>query len=91
MGTPTAATAAGTVTVTVIDGARNETEVTIDFPNVTKGDQTLSGFSYSLASVTFGDAAPTVTAPTGAMTALSYSAMPAAVCTVDDSTTTRAR
>ena len=86
MGTPTAATAAGTVTVTVIDGARNETEVTIDFPNVAKGDQTLSGFSYSLASVTFGDAAPTVTAPTGAITALSYSAMPAAVCTVDDNT-----
>ena len=85
-GTPTAATAAGTVTVTVIDGARNETEVTIDFPNVAKGDQTLSGFSYSLASVTFGDAAPTVTAPTGAITALSYSAMPPAVCTVDDNT-----
>ena len=36
--------------------------------------------------MTFGDAAPTVTAPTGAMTALSYSATPAAVCTVDDNT-----
>ena len=86
LGIPTEVTAAGTVTVTVIDRARNETEVTIAFPNVAKGDQTLSGFSYSLASVTFGDAAPTVTAPTGAMTALSYSAMPAAVCTVDDNT-----
>ena len=38
MGTPTAVTAAGTVTVTVIDRARNETEVTIAFPNVEKGD-----------------------------------------------------
>ena len=83
LGIPTEVTAAGTVTVTVIDRARNETEVTIAFPNVEKGDQTLSGFSYSLASVTFGDAAPTVTAPTGAITALSYSATPPAVCTVD--------
>ena len=50
---------------------------------VAKGDQTLTGFQYSASSVTFGTAAPTVTAPTGAQTTLSYSAAPPAVCTVD--------
>ena len=50
-----------------------------------KGAQTLSGFQYSASSVTFGDTAPTVTVPSGARGALSYSAMPATVCTVDRS------
>ena len=53
-----------------------------------KGAQTLAGFAYSATTVTFGDAAPTLTAPTvtvptGAPGALSYAAMPADVCTVD--------
>ena len=51
-----------------------------------KGDQTLTGFSYSASSVTFGSAAPTVTTPSGAQTTLSYSAAPSTVCTVDDAT-----
>ena len=43
---------------------------------VAKGDQTLTGFSYSPATVTFGSAAPTLTAPTGVRTTLSFSATP---------------
>ena len=53
---------------------------------VDKGDQTLTGFVYSPASVTFGDTAPAVTAPTGAQTTLTYSATPLTVCTVHSST-----
>ena len=48
--------------------------------------QTLVGLSYEPASISFGDPAPTMTAPTGAQTALSYSASPASVCTVDAAT-----
>ena len=55
----------------------------IAFPAVAKGDQTLTGFQYSASSVTFGSAAPTVTAPSGVQTTLSYSATPSAVCTVN--------
>ena len=51
-----------------------------------KGAQVLSGFAYSAASVTFGSAAPAVTAPGGAQGALSYAATPADVCTVEAST-----
>ena len=86
-GTPTAAdTGTATATVTVSDTAGNTDTVDITFPAVAKGDQTLSGFGYSGASVTFGNAAPTVTAPTGVETTLSYAASPSAVCTVDAST-----
>ena len=86
-GTPDTAdanTAAATVTVT--DTAGNTATVDIAFPAVAKGDQTLTGFAYSPASVTFGGAVPAVTAPGGVQTTLSYSATPAAVCTVDAST-----
>ena len=86
-GTPDTAdanTAAATVTVT--DTAGNTDTVDITFPAVAKGDQTLTGFAYSPASVTFGGAAPAVTAPGGVQTTLSYSATPATVCTVDAST-----
>ena len=83
-GTPDTANAStATATVTVSDTAGNTTEVDIAFPAVSKGDQTLAGLQYSAESVTFGSAAPTVTAPTGALTTLSYSATPATVCTVD--------
>ena len=85
-GTPDVAAAAATVTVTVSDNASNTAAVDIAFPAVAKGDQTLAGFEYSASSVAFGVGAPTVTAPTGAMTALSYSATPAEVCTVDSNT-----
>ena len=86
-GTPDTAdanTAAATVTVTDIAG--NPATVSIAFPAVAKGNQTLTGFAYSSAMVTYGDTAPTVTAPTGVQTTLSYSAAPERVCTVDSST-----
>ena len=60
--------------------------MSITFPTVAKGDQTLTGFAYGASSVAFGDTAPTVTAPTGVRTSLSYSATPTTVCTVDSST-----
>ena len=86
-GTPDTADAnAASATVTVSDAAGNTAEVSIAFPAVAKGDQTLSGFQYSASSVTFGSAAPTVTAPTGVQTTVSYAATPSTVCTVDSST-----
>ncbi len=85
-GTPDTADAnAADATVTVTDTAGNTVDVPITFPAVAKGDQTLTGFAYSPATVTYGDTAPTVTPPTGAQTTLSYSATPATVCTVDAS------
>ena len=72
-------------TVTVSDEAGNTAAVSITFPAVGKGDQTLSGFEYSSASIAFGSSAPTVTAPTGVETTLSYSAEPSTVCSVDSS------
>ena len=85
-GTPDTADAnTASATVTVSDAAGNTVEVPITFPAVTKGDQTLTGFQYSASSVTFGSAAPTVTAPGGVETTLSYSATPASVCSVDAS------
>ena len=86
-GTPDTADAnAAEATVTVTDTAGNTVDVPITFPAVAKGDQTLTGFAYSPASVTYGDTAPAVTAPGGVQTTLSYSATPATVCTVDAST-----
>ena len=63
----------------------NTAEVPITFPAVTKGDQTLTGFQYSSDSVILSSAAPTVTAPSGVQTTLSYSATPLTVCTVEPS------
>ena len=86
-GTPdTAAANAVSVTVTVTDTAGNPTTVSLAFPAVDKGDQTLTGFAYSPDTVTFGDTAPTVTAPTGAQTTLAYTATPSTVCSVDSGT-----
>ena len=85
-GTPDTADAnAASATVTVSDAAGNTAEVSITFPAVAKGDQALSGFGYSAPSVTFGSAAPTVTATGGVETTLSYSATPSTVCAVDPS------
>ena len=85
-GTPDTADAnTADVTVTVSDAVGNTAEVPITFPAVAKGDQTLTGFQYSASSVAFGSAAPTVTAPGGVETTLSYSATPASVCSVDAS------
>ena len=83
-GTADANTASATVTVT--DTAGNTDTVDIAFPAVAKGDQTLTGFAYSPATVTYGATAPTVTAPGGVQTTLTYAAAPAAVCTVVAST-----
>ena len=85
-GTPDTADAnTADVTVTVSDAAGNTAEVPITFPAVTKGDQTLTGFQYSSDSVILSSAAPTVTAPSGVQTTLSYSATPLTVCTVEPS------
>ena len=86
-GTPDTADANTTsAAVTVSDAAGNTATVSIPFPAVAKGDQALSGFQYSASSVPFGSAAPSVTAPSGVRTSLSYSATPAHVCTVHPST-----
>ena len=83
-GTPDTADAnTADATVTVSDAAGNTAEVPITFPAVAKGDQTLTGFQYSASSVTFGSAAPTVTAPGGVETTVSYLATPLTVCTVE--------
>ena len=84
-GTPDKAEAnTATATITVSDAAGNTATATIVFPAVDKGDQALTGFQYSPSSVTYGSATvPGVTAPTGVLTTLSYSAAPADVCTVD--------
>ena len=82
-GTPDRANAStASATVTVTDTADNAATVLVAFPVVAKGDQTLTGFQYSSNTVTLGSAAPTVTAPSGAQGALSYSATAATVCTV---------
>ena len=86
-GTPDTADAnTADATVTVRDTAGNTAEVSITFPAVAKGDQTLTGFAYSASSVAFGSTAPTVTAPGGVVTTLSYSATPSTVCSVDSTT-----
>ena len=72
--------------MTVTDTAGNPATVSITFPMVAKGDQTLTGFRYSSSAVTFGSTAPTVLAPGGVQTTLSYSATPSTVCTVGAST-----
>ena len=85
-GTPdTGDASAASATVTVSDTAGNTDTVDIAFPAVAKGDQTLTGFRYGASSVTFGSTAPTVTAPSGVQTTLSYSAAPPEACTVDAS------
>ena len=86
-GTPNTAVANTTsATVTVSDTAGNRATVSVTFPAVVKGDQTLSGFQYSASSVPFGSVAPSVIAPSRVRTSLSYSATPARVCTVHPST-----
>ena len=86
-GTPDTADATPTTaTVTVADTADNTVTVVINFPAVAKGTQTLTGFEYSAASMTFGSTVPTVTVPTGAQTSLSYAADPPEVCTVNVTT-----
>ena len=83
-GTPDTADAnPTTATVTVADTADNPATVDLTFPAVAKGTQTLTGFQYSVGSATLGSTPPTVTAPSGAQTALSYAADPPTVCSVN--------
>ena len=49
---------------------------------IAKASQPLTGFAYTPSSITFGDADTALTAPSGAVGALSYSASPPSVCTV---------
>ena len=86
-GTPdTAEAGTADATVTARDTAGNIDTVSITFPAVAKGGQTLTGFQYSSSAITLDSTAPTVTAPSGAQTTVSYSASPVTVCTVNAST-----
>ena len=86
-GTPDRANAStASATVTVTDTADNAATVLVAFPVVAKGDQTLTGFQYSSNTVMLESPAPTVTAPSGVQTVLSYSVTASTVCTVGPST-----
>ena len=81
-GVPTTANADTTATITLTDTAGNEAEIDIPFPAVGRGAQTLAGFAYSTETATVGDRL-TLTAPTGAVGALSYGSSDPAICTAD--------
>ena len=85
-GTPTTANVGQTTAVVVTDAAGNVQEVVIVFPEVVKGSQSLTAFSYNPLSIIFGDPAPTLVAPPGARGALSYESDTPSVCTVETST-----
>ena len=87
-GTPTAASSGPqTTTVVVTDKVGNLQEVVVNFPAVSKGHQSLTGFAYNPSSITFGGPAPALTAPTGAPgAAISYISNSPSVCAVDAST-----
>ncbi len=88
-GTPTTANVAtALVTIRLTDTASNPGDISITFPAVDLGSQTLDGFAYSADTATIGQTAPTVTAPTGAVvgSTLSYASGDEDVCTVDSVT-----
>ncbi len=88
-GTPTMASmATAAVTIRLTDTAGNPTDVPITFPAVALGSQTLTGFAYSSPTAAVDLAAPTVTAPTGAVagSSLSYASGDTNICTVESST-----
>ena len=74
------------MTVKAADNAGNTDTVNLTFPAVAKGDQAFSRFVYNATPVTLGLPAPRLLTPTGPKTAVSYSASPSTVCTVDSST-----
>ncbi len=90
-GTPIEAnTATADVTIRLTDEAGNTTDnatdVTITFPMVARGSQTLDGFAYTPATVALNaPTLPTVTPPSGAQTGstLSYTSGDTNICTVD--------
>ena len=83
-GTPATAGLAVTGTVTVTDAAGNISLVSINFPEVVKGEQTLSDFGYGAMSQRF-NATPALTAPAGVApgVVLVYSTTTPNVCAVD--------
>ena len=85
-GKPTVANASEQeTTIVATDGAGNIQEVTINFPAVARGIQSLTGFAYNPAAVTFGGAAPVLIAPTGAQGGLSYTSDTPSVCEAEAS------
>jgi hypothetical protein len=84
-GPPTEAASASTTALVVGDRAGNRAAVSLSWPAVSKIPQTLTGFAYQPRQIKFGDAAPTLTPPSGAVGALSYRSQTTAVCTVDGS------
>ena len=82
-GEPVAVQPAATSVVRVTDSAGNSSEVTIAFPAIEKGDQDISDFAYSPASIRLGEPAPTLIPPRNVKTTLSYVAAPDSVCSVD--------
>ena len=81
---------AGSCTITAAaaatdDGNYQATSVTFEL-TVDQASQTLTGFAYSPATVTFGGTAPTLTAPSGAQGTLSYASSDTSVCSVDEDT-----
>ncbi len=86
VGAPTSASAAAQTTIIVVtDTAGNRRDVSIDFPEVAKGTQTITGFAYD-SSATSGGAPPSLIAPTGTRGPLSYRSLTPLVCTVHAST-----
>ena len=73
-----------TTVITVEDDAGNSSPVTLSLPRVEGLAQTLNGFKYAPATLNWGDDAPTLTPPTGAEGALTYSASPESVCRVNE-------
>ena len=83
-GTPSARGDAGTTNkIAVRDRAGNVATVTLSLPRVEGLAQVLAGFSYSPDEVELGGDAPTLSAPTGAVGALTYTADDDTNCTVD--------
>ncbi|MCY4618304.1 MAG: fibronectin type III domain-containing protein, partial [Chloroflexi bacterium] len=81
-GAPTTAGSASTTALLVSDRAGNRTRVSLSWPSVNKIPQILRGFAYTPSSIRFGDAAPSLTPPSGAVGALSYRSQTTAVCAV---------
>ena len=84
-GAPTAFRNALTSQIVITDTAGNTSEVSIQFPQVMKGFQDLSGFSYQPNRVTVSQQ-PTLTQPASMIGTPSYSSSNTSVCTVDGTT-----
>ena len=81
-GTPRAVSEPRSATIVVVDRAGNTSEVELQFPAV-KQPQVLEGFVFAEASSTLGDPVPVLTAPRGALGALSYRSDTPSVCSAE--------